>query len=259
MKIKDVTRVLEEFAPLAYQESYDNSGLIVGRGDAEITSAVVCVDATEEVIDEAVRLGAGLVISHHPIIFGGLKRLNSERYVERVVEKAIREGVALYACHTNLDSTEGGMSYRLAEMLGVENLQLLESLPKGNGFGVVGELATEVDVLDFVARVRDVLGVGAVRYSKPAGPKVRRVAVCTGSGGSLMEEVVASGADVYVSADFKYNHFLDATGLVTIVDAGHFETEYCAIDLICEVISKKIPTFATHKSKESHNPINYLA
>ena len=259
MKIKDITKVLEEFAPLAYQESYDNSGLVVGRGETEVEAALVCVDATEAVIDEAVRLGAGLVISHHPIIFGGLKRLNSSCYVERVVEKAIREGVALYACHTNLDSTEGGMSHRLAAMLGIENLRLLEQLPKGNGFGVVGTLAEPMKVLDFVARVRDVLGVGAVRYSEPARDDVRTVAVCTGSGGSLLSEAVAAEADVYVSADFKYNHFLDATGLVTIVDAGHFETEYCAINLICDVISKKIPTFALHKSKESHNPINYLA
>ncbi|MBP3425776.1 MAG: Nif3-like dinuclear metal center hexameric protein [Rikenellaceae bacterium] len=259
MKIEDITRVLEEFAPLAYQESYDNSGLIVGRGDTEVSSAVVCVDATEAVIDEAVRLGAGLVISHHPIIFGGLKRLNSSCYVERVVEKAIREGVALYACHTNLDSTDGGMSHRVAEMLGLENLHMLESLPKGNGFGVVGTLAEEIEVVEFIRKVRNVLNVGAVRYSQPASRTVRRVAVCTGSGGSLLGEAVAAGADVYVSADFKYNHFLDATGLVTIVDAGHFETEYCAINLICEVISKKIPTFALHKSKESHNPINYLA
>ena len=259
MKIEDITRVLEEFAPMAYQESYDNSGLIVGRGDTEVSSAVVCVDATEAVIDEAVRLGAGLVISHHPIIFGGLKRLNSSCYVERVVEKAIREGVALYACHTNLDSTDGGMSHRVAEMLGLENLHMLESLPKGNGFGVVGTLAEEIEVVEFIRKVRNVLNVGAVRYSQPASRTVRRVAVCTGSGGSLLGEAVAAGADVYVSADFKYNHFLDATGLVTIVDAGHFETEYCAINLICEVISKKIPTFALHKSKESHNPINYLA
>ena len=259
MTIKDITKVLEEFAPLAYQESYDNSGLIVGRGDKEVTSAVVCVDATEAVIDEAVRLGAGLVISHHPIIFDGIKRLNSSCYVERVVEKAIREGVALYACHTNLDSTEGGMSHRLAAMLGVENLQLLECLPKGNGFGVVGTLAKAVDTLEFIGHVRDVLGVGAIRYSQPTQDKVQKVAVCTGSGGSLLGAAVASGADIYVSADFKYNHFLDASGLLTIVDAGHFETEYCAINLICEEISKKIPTFALHKSKESLNPINYLA
>lgn len=259
MKIKDIVAPLEEFAPLSYQDSYDNSGLIVGCYDTEVEMALVCVDATEAVIDEAVRLGAGVVISHHPIIFGGIKRLNSRGYVERVVEKAIRSGVALYACHTNLDSTPNGMSYRVAKKIGLEELQVLEPLSADNGYGVVGVLPVAEDTVECIRRVKELFGVGAVRYSEPVSNKVQKVAVCTGSGGSLLQAAIASGADLYVSADFKYNNFLDATKLVTIADIGHFESEYCAIELICEVISKKIPTFAVHKSKESKNPINYLA
>jgi dinuclear metal center YbgI/SA1388 family protein len=259
MKIKEVVAPLEEFAPLSYQDSYDNSGLIVGRYDDDVDMALVCVDATEAVIDEAVRMGAGVVISHHPIIFGGIKRLNSCSYVERVVEKAIRAGVALYACHTNLDSTTNGMSYRVAEKIGLQNVQVLESLSAEHGYGVVGDLPMAESTIECIRRIKELFGVGAVRYSEPVSKEVRRIAVCTGSGGSLLQTAIASGAELYVSSDFKYNHFLDATKLITIADIGHFESEYCAIELICDVISKKIPTFAVHKSKESQNPINYLA
>ena len=259
MKIKDVVAPLEEFAPLSYQESYDNSGLIVGRYDDDVDMALVCVDATEAVIDEAVRMGAGVVISHHPIIFGGIKRLNSRSYVERVVEKAIRAGVALYACHTNLDSTTNGMSYRVADKIGLLNVQVLDSLSAEHGYGVVGDLPMAEGTVECIGRIKELFGVGAVKYSEPMSNEVHRVAVCTGSGGSLLQAAIESGAELYVSADFKYNHFLDATKLITIADIGHFESEYCAIELICEVISKKIPTFAVRKSKESQNPINYLA
>jgi dinuclear metal center YbgI/SA1388 family protein len=196
MKIRDIVAPLEEFAPLSLQESYDNSGLVVGRYDDSVEAAVVCVDATEAVIDEAVRLGAGLVISHHPIIFGGIKRLNSYGYVERVVEKAIRCGVALYACHTNLDSAEGGMSFRLAEKIGLGELQLLEARSVGGGFGVVGTLPESVATVEYIRQVKEVLGVGAVRYSVPTTDRVRKVAVCTGSGGSLLMDAVASGAEL---------------------------------------------------------------
>jgi putative NIF3 family GTP cyclohydrolase 1 type 2 len=151
------------------------------------------------------------------------------------------------------------MSFRLAEQMGLENLQILEPVSADNGFGVVGTLPQSENTLQFLLRIKKLFGVGAVRYSEPVSEQVCKVAVCTGSGGSVLSAAIASGAEMYVSADFKYNHFLDATKLITIADIGHFESEYCSIELICDVISKKIPTFAVHKSKESTNPINYLA
>ena len=112
MKVKEITSVIEEFAPLSYQESYDNAGLIVGSPEQEVAKALLCVDITEEVIDEAETIGADMVIAHHPIIFHPLKRFNGSTYIERVVACAIRRSTALYACHTNLDSTAGGMRCR---------------------------------------------------------------------------------------------------------------------------------------------------
>lgn len=260
MQIKDITDIIEEFAPLSLQEGYDNSGLIVGRPTDEVHSVLLAVDVTEEVLDEAEREGCDLVITHHPIIFHAMKRFNSASCVERCVERAIRKGIALYACHTNLDGAPQGMSWRLAAMLGVGNLRVLQPSESkdGAGFGVVGELEQEMPTLDFLRRVADVTGAKAVRYSDIASPTVRRVALCTGAGASLIGDAVRSGADVYVTADLKYNDFTTPDGALTVADIGHFESEYCAIRILFDVISKKMFTFAIRESEHSRNPVNYL-
>lgn len=133
MKIRDIAEVIERYAPLRLQESYDNAGLIVGRPEDEVHQALLAVDVTEEVLDEAEQTGCDLIVTHHPIVFHALKRFNSATYVERCVERAIRRGIALYACHTNLDSAPGGMSWRLAEMLGVEELRVLQPTDPADG------------------------------------------------------------------------------------------------------------------------------
>ena len=227
MKIRDIAEVIERFAPLGLQEDYDNSGLVVGRYDDEVHKALLAVDVTEEVMDEAEREGCDIIITHHPIIFHALKRFNSGSYVERRVERAIRSGIALYACHTNLDSTVSGMSWRLAGMLGVGGLRVLESsdASSGAGYGVVGELGSEMPTLDFLRHVADVTGSKCIRYSDVATQTVRRVAVCTGSGGSFIGSAVRAGADVYITADLRYNDFMTPDGAITVADIGHFESE----------------------------------
>lgn len=261
MKIKDLTAPLEQFAPLSYQESYDNSGLIVGDYDDEVDAALLCVDATEDVLEEAERLGCQIVISHHPIIFHAIKRLNGSNYVEKTVEHAVRRGIALYACHTNLDSAPGGLSFALAGKLGIENPQMLVR-PAGpdspNGFGVIGTLAAPEDTLGFLQRVRSALGAKVVRHSGFTLAKVSRIAVCGGSGAPIIEAAKDAGAELYIAADFKYNDFMLGGEGFIVADIGHFESEFCAIDLMYDIISKKIATFALHKSKSSRNPINYL-
>ncbi|WP_418982962.1 Nif3-like dinuclear metal center hexameric protein [Alistipes sp.] len=265
MQIKQITDLIERFAPLAWQESYDNAGLIVGRPDQEVHAALLAVDVTEEVLDEAERTGCDLVITHHPIVFHALKRFNSADAVQRCVERAIRRGIALYACHTNLDSAPGGMSWRLAELLGVGGLTVLQPAllqPAGEeaqvGFGVVGDLAQPVGTVEFMRRMQRKLDVRVVRYSDPATPEVRRVAVCTGAGASLIGEARRAGADLYVTADLKYNDFMTPDKALTVADIGHFESEYCAIQLLFDILSKNLITFAVRKSEDSRNPVNYL-
>lgn len=260
MKIKDITDVIERFAPLAYQESYDNAGLIVGRPDDEVRQALLAVDVTDEVLDEAEREGCDLVITHHPIVFHPLKRFNSADMVQRCVERAIRRGIALYACHTNLDSAPEGMSWRLAALLGIGELSVLqpsEGDPRA-GFGVVGELPEPLPTVEFLRRMQQRLGVKAVRHSDLVSEQVRRIALCTGAGASLMADARRAGADLYVTADLKYNDFMFPDGEFVVADIGHFESEYCAIELLFEVLSKNLITFAVRKSGCSRNPVNYF-
>lgn len=260
MKISQITEVIERFAPLGWQESYDNAGLIVGRPDDEVHKALLAVDVTEEVLDEAEAEGCDIILTHHPIVFHALKRFNSADSVQRCVERAIRSRIALYACHTNLDSAPGGMSWRLAGMLGVGNLEVLQPAEAGGGvgFGVVGDLPEAVDTAEFMRFVRRKLGVKVIRHSDVATPEVRRVAVCTGAGASLIGDARRAGAGIYITADLKYNDFMRPDKALTVADIGHFESEYCVIELLFDILSKNLCTFAVRKSEHSRNPVNYL-
>lgn len=260
MKIKDITAAIEAFAPLCLQESYDNAGLIVGRPDDEVHGVLVAVDVTEEVLDEAVREGCDMVVTHHPIVFHPLKRLNSADMVERCVERAVREGIALYAAHTNLDSAPEGMSWRVARMLGLENVAVLQPSPAmaGAGFGVTGSLREAMASERFMREVMKRFGVRALRHSDVVRPEVRRVAVCTGAGGSLIDAALDAGADIYLTADLRYNDFMRHDNRMILADMGHFESEYCAIEILFDILSKNFRIFAVRKSVCSRNPVGYM-
>ena len=261
MKIKEITDAIERFAPLALQEGYDNAGLVVGDPEREVGRALLAVDVTEEVLAEAEREGCDLVVTHHPIVFHPLKRLNEADYVQRCVARAVRRDIALYACHTNLDSAPNGMSWRLASELGIGSLHVLAPSPdkcEGVGFGVVGELPEPMATVEFMRRMQRVLGVRVVRHSDIASPEVRRVAVCTGAGASMIGDARRAGADIYVTADMKYNDFMTPDKALTVADIGHFESEYCAIQILFDILSKNLITFAVRKSESSRNPVNYL-
>ena len=262
MKIRDIAAAIEEFAPLSLQADYDNSGLVVGRLDDEVHKALLAVDVTEEVIDEAEREGCDIIITHHPIIFLPIKRLNSASCVERCVERAIRRGIALYACHTNLDSVINGTSWQVGSMIGLDAMTVLE--PRRDnpdvGYGVVGVLPRPENAMALLSRVKSIFDVGAVRYSDIPSEDmmVRRVAICTGAGRSLIKEAMAAEADLYITADLHYNDFMMGENRMIIADIGHFESEFCAIRILDDVLSKKLCNFAVRKSVCSRNPIHYL-
>ena len=259
MKIRDIIAPIEEFAPLSLQESYDNAGLVVGRLDDELQGGVLlAVDVTEAVIEEAIEKGCGLIITHHPIIFHPLKRFNSASVVERCVEMAIRHNIALYACHTNLDSAKGGMSWRVGEMVGLQNMEVLQPTSENAGFGVVETLAKPLTESEFLKSVQQTFSVKALRHSALLGREVQRVAICTGAGASLMSEAKASGCDVYLTADLKYNDFYTPDSHFVVVDMGHFESEFCVIAILFDILSKIFINFALHKSAQSENPVHYF-
>jgi dinuclear metal center YbgI/SA1388 family protein len=363
MKIKELTAFLETIAPLSYQEDYDNSGLLVGDPGHDVQSALLSLDCTEAVIDEAVRKGCGIVIAHHPVIFRGLKSLTGRNYVERTVMSAIRNNVAVYAIHTNLDSIRDGVNAKICEKLGITDFKVLS--PKSNllrklvtfcptgyadcvrealfsagaghigdysgcsfnsdGFGTytgaegtapfAGEpgkphrepevridtvfpayletqvlsaliaahpyeevaydifpLATshsgvgsgmigtirETDELEFLRSVKEKLGASVIRHTPLRGKTIRRIAVCGGSGSFLLKKAIAAGADMFITADYKYHEFFDAEGKIVIADVGHFESEQFTKDLLHDIIRKKFSTFALHLTEINTNPITYL-
>lgn len=259
MKVRDIAQLLEESLPLRWQESYDNAGLAVGDPEAQVSKILVALDATEEVVEEAIEMGAEMVITHHPIIFRPIKRLACQNRQQRTIAKAIAGGVALYAAHTNLDSAPSiGISHHLAGVLGVEVKSLLEpSSEEQVGIGVVGELREPIEAQSMLRLIAERLDVAALRHSTVGENRmVSKVAICSGSGGSLIEAAEEAGADLYLSADFKYHDFVDADRMI-LVDAGHFETEICAIDILSDILSKKIPNFAVRKSTRAYNPVCY--
>ena len=259
MTIRDIIAPIEAFAPLSLQESYDNAGLVVGRLDDELKGGVLlAVDVTEKVIEEAIEKGCGLIITHHPIIFHPLKRLNSASVVERCVEMAIRNNIALYACHTNLDSAKGGMSWRVGEMLGLQDMEILQPTSENAGFGVVGTLPSAMDENAFLSKVKQTFSVEALRHSELLGREVKRIAICTGAGASLMREARASQCDIYLTADLKYNDFYTPDSHFVVVDMGHFESEFCVIAILFDILSKIFINFALYKSAQSKNPVHYF-
>ena len=173
MKIKEIIFALERFAPLPLQESYDNPGLQVGLTETEASGALLCLDVTEEVLDEAISLGCNLVISHHPLLFHGLKTLSDRNMVERSVRKAVQNDITIYSAHTNLDNAEDGVNFKIAEKMELEQVHLLQPHPvkvkeSGHeytvmaGSGVVGELTLAEDALTFLQRIKSVFRLGRV-------------------------------------------------------------------------------------------------
>lgn len=261
MQIKDILAVLEAVAPPHLQESYDNAGLIVGDPETEIQGVLFCLDSTEAIVQEAVEKGCGLVVAHHPIVFRGLKRFNGASYVERSVMQAIRQNVALYAIHTNLDNVyRQGVNAKIAEKLGLADTRILQPRPGTAeiGAGLLGILPEAMDESAFLHRVKNALRANCVRHTALRGRAIHRVAVCGGSGSFLLQEALRAGADAFVTADFKYHEFFDAEGRLVIADIGHYESEQFTIELLFELIREKFPTFALHCTELNTNPVFYL-
>lgn len=364
MKLKEVTDHLEKFAPLMLQESYDNSGLITGDYNREIEKALICVDITEDIIDEACVGGFDLVISHHPLIFNGLKNITGKNYIEKIIIKAIKKDIAIYAAHTNLDNVNLGVNAILCEKIGINNFSVLQSKrgllrklvtfcpinkadevrnalfkagagnignydscsfnAKGKGSfragknanpyvgkteklhfeeeerietvfpvyketeilknlfdahpyeevaydifslenkfdnigaGMIGKLENSMNEKEFFLKIKKSLGVSCLRHSALLGKKVRKIAVCGGSGSFLINEAISAGADVFITGEVGYHDFFKAEKKIVIADIGHYESEQFTKELIFAVLKEKFPTFALRNSEINTNSINYL-
>lgn len=261
MYIKEIISLIEEYAPLKFQASFDNSGLLCGDPERELTSALLCIDVTEEVVNEAIAHGHNLIISHHPLIFSGLKHITPATYVERCVIFAIKHDISIYAAHTNMDIVANGVSGRMADKLHLCNRQILhpEGDPaEGNGFGIIGELDTPVESMAFLQQVKEIFHCDRLRYTRPHTSVIRKVAVCGGAGVSFFKRALANSADIYISGDFKYHDFFLTENRITIADIGHYESEQFTKEIFYEILTKKISTFAVQFSEINTNPIKYL-
>ena len=262
MKIIEVTNFLEQYAPLEYQETYDNCGLIIGDANAEIKGVLITLDCIESVIDEAIATGCNLIVAHHPIIFSGLKKLNGSNYIERTVIKAIKNDIAIYAIHTNLDNMHNGVSAKIAEKLGLENCKVLapksDLINKQVGSGVIGELKTAVNTEQFLMDIKENMQTDCVRYTPIVNQEIKRVAVCGGSGSFLLKNAIEAKVDIFITADFKYHEFFDAENHIIIADIGHYESEQFTKELIYDLLTKNFTKFAVRLSKVNTNPIKYL-
>ena len=363
-KIKDVTAYLESLAPLSFQEDYDNSGLLTRDANGDLNGVLVTLDCTEAVVEEAITSNCNLIVAHHPIIFKGLKKLTGKNYVERTIIKAIKNDIAIYAIHTNLDNVHLGVNRKIAEIIGLKNLKVLAPkkdtltklvtfIPKENaesvinslhlagagnignykncsfrsdgtgsftskegalphigkpneselvaeiraevifpthleskimnalriahpyeevayyltrlenenrevGAGMIGELEKTLEPLVFLQSLKKKMNTAVIRHTPIIGNSIKKIAVCGGAGSFLLPLAIASGADVFISADFKYHEFFDADGKIIIADIGHYESEQFTKELLLKVIKEKFDTFAIIFSKTITNPISYL-
>ena len=261
MTIKDILNCITEVAPLHWQESYDNAGLQVGDLNSEARKALICLDITEEVVDEAIAKNCNVIVSHHPLIFRGLKHLTPETYIERAVMKAVKHDIAMISMHTNLDNSYLGVSRVLAERLGLKKLHLLqpsESEPELCGVGMVGEFEKPEEEVDFLNLVADTIGSPCLRHSALTGRRIQKVALCGGAGVPFMQDALRQKVDAYLTADIKYHDFFVPEGNILLVDGGHFETEQFTKELICELIRKKFPTFAAEIAETKTNSVHYF-
>ena len=257
-KVKDVIKVIEDFAPLSLQEGWDNSGLCIGSPEDAVSSVLFGLDCTPELVDEAVACGADMIVTHHPLIFSGLKKISSDNKVGEAVIKAIRAGISIYAAHTSADKVIAGVSGAMAAKLGLVNVSILDEDGEGTGLGVVGDLSEPLSADEAVSLVKERFALKALRTSKPLDGRITRVAMCGGSGSSLIGAARKSGAQLYISGDISYHHFFTEDGFM-IMDIGHYESEIEIVDILFSLIKKNFPTFAVRITQNIYsNPIFYF-
>lgn len=274
--INDVVAFLDATFHPELQEDYDNAGFLLGDSHAPYKGALVALDLTPDVIDEAIEQGLNLIVTHHPFIFGGLKRITDRSEAGRMVMKLIQNGISAYAAHTNLDNLPWGVNGALSEKLGLQNCSVLsvKCQPSASstcavGAGMVGELPEAEPVEAFLLRVKQLLGIPTLRHSciqafnhssnqTTRQSSIKTVALCGGSGSFLIPDAIAAGADLFLTADLKYHDFQRAEGRLILVDAGHYETEQFAKEIISRAISEKFCNFAVRISERQQSIVQYI-
>ena len=239
MKVKDVTKILNEWAPEDSASEWDNVGLLIGSDEEELTGILVALDATGSVVEESISTNSNLIISHHPIIFEPLRTLRKEEHPASVIYQLIKNDISLYTMHTNLDAASGGVNDELANKLGLVDIEPFDSDAAGQ-YGRIGKLDSELSLSQFLEKIKSALNVEALTYRGNLDSAVNIVAISSGSGGVFLETAIEKNADVFVSADFKHSHWLQGGDRISLINAGHFESERVIIEPIKEYLENKI-------------------
>ncbi len=247
--VAEILEIMENLAPACLAQQWDNVGLQVGDARWPVSVVRVALDATREVVQEAADGGGGLLITHHPLIFRPLKRIDLQSHQGALIAGALAAKVAVFTAHTNLDAAVGGVNDILARRLGLEALAPLSAEgvescaagAPGSGLGRVGRLAQPVELDALAADIRRRLGLAAVKICGDPRLMVERVAVCSGSGSGLMKDFFASGAQVYISGDLHYHDAMDAAAAGRgLIDVGHFASEFLVVETLVRELRRRI-------------------
>lgn len=263
---QEIADVIEAIAPLSWQESYDNAGFILGEPCYNIKKVLVCTDITNAVVDEAIACKANMIVAHHPPIFKGLKNIEFLSPMGRMLRLSMQYGIVWYAAHTNFDNAAGGPNAYWADKLGLTNRTILKPLPgmdadveggHAAGMGLCGDLPRAMSEENLLKKLKAWSGSPCIRHSKLIMRNIRRVAICTGAGSSLLQEAWDNGAQVLITGEARYHDFVEGEGSL-LVEIGHFESEQVTKQLFYECIKKKFPTFAVRISEAEHCPVCYF-
>ncbi len=236
--VREIEQLLYEWAPQELAAEWDNVGLLVGSAGAAVKRVLITLDVTEWAVDEAIRLGADLIVAHHPLMncrWHEVQNVLDDNAQGRTIAKLLKNGVSAICMHTNLDAADGGVNDILAKKLGLAELSMLSD----EKIGRVGTLKCEKSLEEFLEDVIQLLGCRGLRY-RDGGKPVRKVAVGGGACAELIPNALALGCDTFVTADVKYHDFLDANG-VNLIDAGHFETENPVCEAIRDHLAERFP------------------
>lgn len=259
MKIRDIISALEDFAPLALQDGFDNAGLQLGLTEnVEAAGVLLCLDVTEAVIDEAISRKCNMVVSHHPLLFHPVKSITGKDYIERIVIKAIKNDIVIYAAHTNLDNAPYGVNYRIAAKLGLKEIKWLEPKEGMNGgSGIIGELPVIMDKQTFIQSVKQTFEVECMRYNDWTGQSVNRVAICGGAGAYLIPNAISFGADAFITGEIGYHRFFGHETELLMLEIGHFESEQYTLEILREIIHKAASELLISDTGQHTNPVLY--
>lgn len=259
VKVKDVMAMIEEAAPLRLAEEWDNCGLIVGNEEAKLTKVLLTLEATEEVVQYASDNSIDLIITHHPLIFGKISKINNKTVEGRKILKLISENINLYSAHTNMDKAKNGLNQLFAEKLNLQKICVLDKdadREYKTGFGRIGEMKNATTLGRLLEELKKILDISTISYVGDLNFPIKKVAIVTGSGVSELENAIEEKADVLITGDIKYHSALFAKeNKVALIDAGHFNSEKIVTELIKKILLPLEDKIEIVQDNFSKNPI----